>query len=1373
MDGLEIRDGGVIGAQAANLARSNGHVAMPVRWIYQLADGTLGTIAESASGGGSTGAGFSFSAISGNGEPSAANPMVARFAFWADDETAKLNMNVHAGGLAWDIPKAGGELDMAMGKFQPAQKEWQRYPGHPATTHLIPALAPGVLDIVNDRDAMEMLFAVVPRVVGGGSESGTRVIDTRNIKEANGLIPDTEPLFPSLDDVVMRSDRTPHQFPNAQGDPIPPDQLSEYLERAKFFVTVSSRAPETNLFNKPKIAMWPIFNANPGNITEYKQALTPFDRLIHFCASVGKNDGGGQYQRHEYIFKRQRADSATFDIENIPRNAELYAYLLTMLDEPIPGYGGSFSEKYGPQNTRQIATMMFDYIRSTNLHDDTLFENFELAFAQENNTTYLTYTNPRDLAEKGFGHKGHGQVTPIVINANINSAGNPGSASVETKGMGRFYSIAGADIVVASVGETGFRPNSMYPGVTEYNRGVIEPPTGNLFTNLPPLPPRVAQGGPNTVDPTILAQWPNWLHALKTSDPMEFAAAFDPAQWNWQLAFLDPAYLEAVRTNPTVNKFNQALITKGGCEMMRLNQGERLVQAAFVFNMFCPSIGWGSINPDMEVHIKRENGMRFGNHGFIGFEGSYGPAGDPDGITDTFVWATNWAKPHRQGGARSWGGLLSFGYTMSAQQPLQPSDRRQLWVQMANQNLTLNNAIRSRLTPIDKGYNSIRLGLESVSGRGFGMNKRPDIAQAYRYDLVTLPFKVSGPTIQFDGGTVNFKVFNGGKHTEGTARRTAGPDLVQDVTIEFPRFVAPSPVMSPGFQGYVNEFVSLSHNSHNAVELASLTADPGNPFGSLASKANRRPGRGRGNVEQAGSRSMVGRMALLTNHWDSGGTYIRDGDVVRSVAIQHGDMRIAAARRVIVPGDNIFGPHRDYFVQSNRMAHSLTTSSGVALSGYAPGSPSNKPYLIIPDLPNNASPYRNVIPLAIAGSRRSNEVQLFGDFDNGAGLMVDGPYINKPDEGNVHSLKTKFTQEIMDYWEARRNYGEFPYFSNPDIAEAGGPAYFSPNRIISGPGMFGSLPSAALDLSQRPSRPWQTLLFRPNVVGNGYLTHPGAKDSDWQGRFLDNAPPDHVLMDLFWMPVVEPYAISEPLSTAGKINMNYQIVPFLHVHRDTALRGVFRSELILCVPNQWHRSYKHDFGRGQGYHWRDNPFGGELQGKRLRAAIVEDDTLRQFDQRFNAGLDAFKSATEICEIHLIPEESSRRLRTGSKGSIGSYTPSVQQMQNGKYWRDHSLVGDNSRERPYTNIQTRLTTKSNTFQVHYRAQVIKQARRDSDAEYGQWRPSTDTVQAEYRGSSVVERYVDPNGVMPDFADRESPSIDEFYRFRVINPRRFAP
>ena len=39
-----------------------------------------------------------------------------------------------------------------------------------------------------------------------------------------------------------------------------------------------------------------------------------------------------------------------------------------------------------------------------------------------------------------------------------------------------------------------------------------------------------------------------------------------------------------------------------------------------------------------------------------------------------------------------------------------------------------------------------------------------------------------------------------------------------------------------------------------------------------------------------------------------------------------------------------------------------------------------------------------------------------------------------------------------------------------------------------------------------------------------------------------------IWLDLFNMPVAESYPISEPLSTAGRVNMNYQIVPFTYTY---------------------------------------------------------------------------------------------------------------------------------------------------------------------------------------------------------------------------------
>ena len=114
---------------------------------------------------------------------------------------------------------------------------------------------------------------------------------------------------------------------------------------------------------------------------------------------------------------------------------------------------------------------------------------------------------------------------------------------------------------------------------------------------------------------------------------------------------------------------------------------------------------------------------------------------------------------------------------------------------------------------------------------------------------------------------------------------------------------------------------------------------------------------------------------------------------------------------------------------------------------------------------------------------------------------------------------------------------------------------------------------------------------------------------------------------------------------------------------------------------------------------------------------------------------------------------------------------------------NSLTGDNSRERTYTTLQPRLTTKSNTFTVHYRVQVLKKVPGTSA---NQWVEGKDIVASEARGSTLIERYVDPNDPdIPDFATRtggnssrfpslnDRMNIDNYYRFRIVQSRKFAP
>jgi uncharacterized protein (TIGR02600 family) len=224
-------------------------------------------------------------------------------------------------------------------------------------------------------------------------------------------------------------------------------------------------------------------------------------------------------------------------------------------------------------------------------------------------------------------------------------------------------------------------------------------------------------------------------------------------------------------------------------------------------------------------------------------------------------------------------------------------------------------------------------------------------------------------------------------------------------------------------------------------------------------------------------------------------------------------------------------------------------------------------------------------------------------------------------------------------------------------------------------------------------------------------------------------------MDLFWMPTVEPYAVSEPFSTAGKINLNYQIVPFTYIRRATGIHAILESEKVTAFPNTDAAVYKTSAG-----------------SKKYRMKIDPDETLTFWDARFQRG-GFFKSATEICDMWLVPEGQSA-------GNIESF------------WDNHRLTGDNTRERVYTTIYPRVTTKSNTFKVHMAVQTVAKAKSTALETFV---PGKDQITSEYRGSSIIERYIDPNDpAIPDYVKEEdAESLDRFYRFRILTNTRFAP
>jgi uncharacterized protein (TIGR02600 family) len=366
----------------------------------------------------------------------------------------------------------------------------------------------------------------------------------------------------------------------------------------------------------------------------------------------------------------------------------------------------------------------------------------------------------------------------------------------------------------------------------------------------------------------------------------------------------------------------------------------------------------------------------------------------------------------------------------------------------------------------------------------------------------------------------------------------------------------------------------------------------------------------------------------------------------------------------------------------------------------------------------------------------------WGDFDNGISTWQDGAYINKPDEGSLGSANSQYTYFSWDASQSLSNEG-----------------FFSPNRLVPSPGMLGSLPISPVT----GATPWATFLFRPDPITTGPKVHPGSAK-----------PKDHLWMDLFWVPYVEPYPISEPFSSSGKLNLNYEVAPFSYIRRATGIYGVMKSEEPLLLPNEIASSYKlwdHETNDWPKYpnnkDCRDSEvrtlwgmlFNGTPPYDKLRRPLNMSDILSQFDKRFSSG-DIFRSATEICDIHLV--------REGER---------PEQYEGGDIWTKNLITGDNTRERPYTNIYSKITTRSNTYNVHYRVQVLEQAGGQKDSDWLYWDENRSSPLAEYRGSTLFERYIDPaDRTLPDFANTPGeivPTADRYYRIRQLSTKKFVP
>ena len=1466
---------------------TNLRLPMPVEWLYVLKDGSMGTMS----------AANTFIGAGGGAPPSAVNPIIGRIAFWTDDESCKVNVNTASEPTYMSNPYFFHDRDRRWAHFPGTTGEYQRYPGHPATTSLSAVLAPNLrLDPYFPSPGMtqaqvvaikESIYDLSPKINGGGSMSGTLPYTRDAFSAVNGEVGEAqqvaltnstrERLFASVDEMLFRDGAFNVANGRQEARFTLPDGRNLFdhdtLERSRFFLTAHSRSPEFSSYGLPRICMWPIATETQqtGGLPA-EQLRTSFDNAIALCSTLRNLDAGSSVA-NSYIFRRSQNLDAVYDVTGsragrpfspgLARNQLLLQYLSTQMSTLVwpttstLGASTNYTAKYGMNNVNQLSVQFFDYIRCVNLYDGILarqnngsalpstgvtpqmpgesdgdFANRRRYYQSDNGRNLCaTFTNQRvtpaptamnvntttaesrDRADEQAVLPGHGQVTPAVWT----------NAGVTYRGFGRMFTLSefGIQFICTADGKNDAYAVNMNGELSGGGSAARVDPTEDTRRN-----------GQNVSIP-MRSVYPYMSGLPNANFPARYFSNFPPLRPPFPLLYgagSTPGSSNHVSNHPGYYPENWNYTLP---ENSPLATTEKRIQGIILMEAFCPSVGWTKLNPEYTIvfdgaylsgitlngqtlfdtqgpiPIKSDgnlyegtNSHSVGGHAgptaIIGRRGTRpislngGPGGAVVAGSDPApFWVTDNTSGHN---ALKNFGLTSNYITVARDQPMTltfPTEPMKI--------LIYDTHDYENAEPIQ----AINLSFNGTSGPlldlpvphlpGAPADNEEDVEVSLRGQAV--PGLMSPPD---RGGAVNANYY------------TYGPDAQGRINHR-------RPLPGPHFWCY---------NMAGCIGRATGRPDPdwsgeGSIYANNGQAPALIPPAQALNPEQLAlsGRLEVRKSAAVGSFSTLGGgddIPLIDGysDTTRTFVPAVGDYRMIAAR-FDAPAD-LWMPHPHWTAANAhiRSIHSFTAFSGTSESGarlaVSDTDPQPDPRQATLGTPaiNRQMQLSTGVQYSVDGNNNettsrtpdlpgkatwATAANSYGDFDNGISNARNGPYINKPDEGNF------FAGVDNNRWTVNNNlFYRSGYFynshQNSDDWRTG--IYMTPNRMMSSPVMFGSLPtgvwgepatggaSAALESAIRnvpefmtmPCRPWQTLLFRPHArltTGNSQTkpNHPG-----------DHNPRDHFLLDMFFMPVVEPYAISEPLSVAGRVNLNYQIMPFTYIKRATAIHALMKGEFMTAIPNgDVVNSKRVKASINQPGQW-DVFMNDQLDRKFWHRPIDVARTVIQFDEKFsnNAGLQPlsrglFRTASQICEIYLIPED-----RTGPL--ISNISPSTLTASNRKtamdnFWDDHSTTGDNVRERPYSHLYSRVTTRSNTFRVHVRAQAIKKAR---SVDPGTFDPAKDTVLSEYRGSTLIERYIDPTvtGVaLPDYGASPTPlslpRLDTFYQFRTLETKRFNP
>ncbi len=1325
--------------------RTGNDAPMPVRWIYILADGTLTTpVPLTRPANGTLGLIATWSTVgpdgtSKTGVPTKTNPIVGRMGFWTDDDSCKINLNTAGGfvlpsgvdedvnlnytkptktlpeknpgyyaGSFWDTPRVQTYFDRGinntnvenyrggLSNSQPGRNEFQRYPGHPSTTSLglvFKNLLPGV----STGFSSAKLYAMTPRLMPGGSKNGNARLETK------------------FDLPLPIKSRYTASKPGTAGY-----HLFGSVDELAFTTLNGERKSVEDAINEWVASQPTPTDGLPPEVPLQEGSLTPdmVDKVRFFLTAKGRSP-------ELNLFGRPRV--AIWPVPSAKREALLQSYNIRNASDDFIRFCATVGRNSDP--TTQAVTRQGEFIFDReDPYSSTV--DFNLPRNQQVFGYLRELTSSSGGQIPGFGGNfetkyangagGRDQILTEIFDyiRTINQKDGSRERTIDEKTVAR--SLVNNQLKAASryaphaiviPTRTTFAGRKVsgfgrYPTISEatlvfYNGGYTCQPKKGSDLEKADLPDGgSARTGGNNALVTIydLTKSPG-----DPRDPASAQANLDRTS-DWAKANVERWTGQLIRAFVIFETFNPM---QGYAPVDNFTNISLVDTTKVGTDGKLQRYNFADTNKGFFVHELKINGQFA-----IQTAGSGGakPIGIGAGTSGGTIKNSFTRTSGETWGGRNFGGMEGFFHTMQDDISSIPSAANYY-------------AFQSRCEDLVR--DGVRVGLEDK-------------------------------TFDFFGGDMDLFI-----RYEDKAGHN---EQIQKITLNFPNakgWPLPTPSYRLDTGGFDNRNPAFDSNG----------ADSWHAWGTYLKKHNLPSGWGMGY-------NLPSRIAWSREHsynpwtkFDKNGKQVGDGyryanrflqivqpgDTIRSLVVGGGDPAAADPRiGALQQEGGTMQPHPDYFSTTKRRAETLRYASG----GFY-FDPSTPTYAEPPE--SSTQPTTgSFIPLAGTKYkpgygpdlvRTDSKGQPFvakrsdgqlADFDTGIGSFPDGAFAGKADEGNV----AEYWQDIWGVW----HYVE-PYFTtwvyDPPLD-----TYFSPNRQVPGPVMFGSLPAPHKDWSKSG---WKTLLFCPNPAGAG---HPGAQ-----------SPPDHLLLDLFNMPVVEPYAISEPFSTAGKVNLNYPMVPFSFIKRTTALRAALHPLRVTAIPQFFVDGSKQFRYKGQ-----DNV-------ENFRYLVDRDETLKAFDDYFdqykkNRSGGFFKSASQICERYLYPKG------TTVDGSSVKFTKGEGQIK--AFWEKNQLTGDNVREKPYADLYPRITTKSNTYTIHYRVQTLRQRKytgdaKGEDAYYRTFDESRDRVLAEFRGNTTIERYLDPEdprfqpSYVPakDRIDVEKKSLEEAYRFRIIYNKRFSP